>query len=99
MADGERLASFLRVSRDHIPADVERVRHPKQRMITIARESRSRRIQEDMIPRSGGGRTQGRLYTARLSEFARDHWRPEVAAENCDSLARAIDCLEGLEGP
>lgn len=99
MADGEKLASFLRVSRDHIPVDVEGVRRPKQRMISIVRESNSRRIREDMIPQPGSGRNQGRLYPARLSEFARDHWRPEVAADNCDSLSRAISCLEDLEGP
>lgn len=99
MADPARLASYLSVSQDRIPTDVEGERHPKQRMVAIARDSRSRAIREEMVPRPGSGRSQGPVYSGRLVEFARDHWRPDVAAENCDSLARAIRCLEHLEQP
>jgi hypothetical protein len=93
MADRASLARFLSVPSSVVPAEPEAVDDPKERMVEIARRSRSRHVREDMVPRAGSGRSTGDAYDARLSEFARSVWDPPTAALNSDSLRRAIDCL------
>lgn len=96
LADPARLAGYLEVSRDHIPEDVESVEYPKRRMVSIARNSSNRDVREDMVPRPESGRIVGPAYNGRLVEFASEVWRPAVAAENCDSVHRALACLNDL---
>lgn len=98
LADEETLARFLSVRRTGIPANPEQIPDPKRFMIDMARRSRRRAVREDMVPRPGSGRGEGPAYTSRLTEFAQKEWRPEVAAERCDSLSRAIRCLRRLVG-
>lgn len=97
MADRQRIASFLRVPHDRIPLHPESLDDPKETMVNLARQSRSRELRVDMVPRPGSGRSIGPAYSSRLIEFAADEWRPEVAAEPSDSLRRAIQCLERLK--
>lgn len=96
LADRERLAEFLRVSRARIPASPERLASPKAQMVTLARNSRRRDIRADMVPRPESGRNEGPAYASRLIEFVSSRWRPDEAARNSDSLRRAIDCLRRL---
>lgn len=96
MADAERLASFIRVARNKVPLDPEKLEQPKQTMVNLARRSRSRDILQDMVPRQGSGRTEGPAYTSRLVEYVHNRWRPDVAAGCADSLRRAITCLQRL---
>ena len=97
LAGREGLASFLRVARTRVPSDPESLPNPKETMVNLARHSRNRDIREDMVPRPGSGRPIGPPYCSRLIEFARQHWRPDEAAKRCDSLRRAIECLERLK--
>ena len=96
MADAERLAGFLRVSRKRIPGNPEELENPKTVMVNLARSSRRAAIREDMSPREGSGRQVGPAYSSRLIEFASSSWRPDIAAAQSDSLRRAIDCLKRL---
>ena len=96
MADTERVAAFIGVARSRVPQDPERLERPKQAMVNLARHSRRRDIRHDMVPRQGSGRTEGPAYTSRLTEYATDRWRPDVAAARADSLRRAVDCLRRL---
>lgn len=93
LADREQVAKFLRVPRARIPEEPEALRDPKRSLVDIARASSSRDIREDLVPRPGGGRAVGQAYSSRLVEFARERWRPSVAALQCDSLARARNAL------
>ena len=100
MADKERFARFLGVGIAKIPRDVEAVNHPKLTVVDLAKFSRRREIREDMVPRAASGRAVGPAYTARLIEFVMDAkigWRPEVAAENSESLKRCLRCLRRLK--
>jgi len=97
LADRQSIASFLRVARREIPVDPESLTDPKETMVNLARRSRSRDIREDMVPRPGSGRQIGPAYSSRLIEFATKYWRPDEAAEHCESLRRAIACLERLK--
>ncbi len=97
LADPQGIASFLRVAQARVPTEPESLNDPKQAMVDLARQSRSREIQKDMVPRPGSGRSIGPAYPSRLIEFASSGWDPEVAARCCDSLRRAIECLERLK--
>ncbi len=96
LSDTERLAGFLSVARGKVPPDPEVLETPKTAMVNLARASRRRAIQDDMVPREASGRQVGPAYSSRLIEFVSSYWRPEVAAARSDSLQRAIDCLKRL---
>lgn len=96
MADAETLATYLRAPRGAVPTGPEALPNAKNAMVNIARRSRRKAIQQDMLPRPGSGRAVGPAYSSRLIEYATAHWRPEVAAHHADSLRRAIACLRRL---
>lgn len=99
LADWEHIAKFLSVPPSSIPHDPEAEANPKQSMVNLAARSKRRDIREDMVPRSGSGRAVGPAYTSRLIEFVnvtQAGWRPEVAAQRCESLQRCLQCLKRL---
>lgn len=96
LADRAAIAAFLGVPVAKVPARPEAMDDPKRAVVDLAVQSRRRAIQRDLVPRSGSGREVGSLYTTRMVEFARDHWRPEVAAAECDSLRRCIAALQSI---
>jgi hypothetical protein len=98
LADAERIADFLAVTRGRLPADPEALDNPKLTMVALARASRRRDIREDMVPREGSGRPVGPAYASRLIEFTSSSWRPQSAAQRANSLWRAIECLRRIAG-
>ena len=96
LADRANLTRFLGVSATLLPPDSDPVTHPKRALVDLARRSRLRAIREDMPPRPGSGRQVGPLYTARVIEFATDHWDPDRAADTSDSLRRCMSRLRAL---
>lgn len=98
MGDRERLAQFLSVRPDRIPAAPEEVSDPKRALVDLARTSRLKEIREDMVPSAGSGRTVGPGYPAQVIKFASsaEGWRPAIAAENAPSLARCLRALSDL---
>lgn len=96
MADKQTLASYLRVKADDVPVEPEKLKHPKDAMVNLARGSRRRDVRSDIVPRENSGRRVGPAYASRLVEYAQERWRPEVAAEHAESLRRAINCLRKL---
>lgn len=96
LADRERLAEFLRIRANSIPRQPETHENPKRLLVDLARSSRRPAIRDEMVPREGSGRPVGPAYTSRVIEYARNRWRPEVAAVRADSLRRAIECLTRL---
>ena len=50
-----------------------------------------------MLPTRNGKLKVGPLYATRISEYTQFYWRPEVAAQRSDSLARCIRALENLK--
>jgi len=99
LADAERLAVFLSVSRARVPRLPDTLDHPKRALVDLARQSRRTAIREDMIPGPRSHRQVGPGYTARIIEFVSgsgSRWRPDVAAERSDSLRRCIRSLQTL---
>lgn len=99
LADRERFAAWFSVAPSLIPANPEGVQYPKQHVVELVSHSRRRDIRQDMVPREGSGRNIGSAYTSRMIEFATDvesGWRPDVAVQHSDSLARCVTCIEGV---
>lgn len=90
LGDDARIARFLGVARSLIPEQPEDLRDPKLTLINLARKSNRRDIREGLVPRPGSGRSIGATYVSDISIFAEDHWRPNVAAASCPSLARFL---------
>lgn len=93
LADAERLSQFMRVALSRIPLDPDSVIDPKGEMVRLARASRLRAIREDMVPADGTSATVGPAYSARVIEFARGPWRPDVAVGKSRSLAGCARAL------
>jgi hypothetical protein len=96
LADRESMARFLGVSQARIPHNLDQLNNPKETLINIARGSRNKGIQEDMVPRQNSGAKVGPLYVPRLTQFTDKFWRPDVAAHESDSLRRCIHALSTL---
>lgn len=95
MADAQALATWMRVSPARVPLNPDDEPNAKLALINLARSSRSGPLRQDMVPREGSGRSVGPAYTSRLAEFVAEHWDPERAAANSDSLSRAIGRIRG----
>lgn len=93
MADVDRLSAFLHVPPGRIPAAPDTLLDPKGTLVRLASTSRLKDIRVDMTPLPGRFRKVGPGYSARMIEFAQEHWRPAEAAKNSDSLARCIRAL------
>lgn len=98
MADRQRMATFLSVSRARIPMSPEDVHDPKEILLNLARRSNKTAVRDSMVPRPGSERSVGAGYTSLMIEYIRSRWRPEVAAESSESLRRCIVCLKNLAG-
>jgi hypothetical protein len=96
MADREKMAEFLHVPLSKIPYNPEIDPNPKNTLINIARQSHHKDIRDDIVPRSGSGAKVGPLYTARLTEFTEQFWRPDFAANHSTSVRRCIAALSKL---
>lgn len=99
LADRKSFAQFFSIAQARIPQNPEMLADPKRTVVELARYSRRREIREDMVPRSGSGRTVGPAYTSRLIEFVgnvENGWRPGIAAKSSDSLNRCLQRLHQL---
>jgi hypothetical protein len=96
LADRDSFAKFLGIASSRIPKNPETESDPKETVVRLARRSRRRNIQQDMVPRPGGGREVGPAYSSRLIEFIEKEWNPERAALTAPSLARALKCIKRL---
>lgn len=93
LADREGIARFLAIASERIAVSPEDLVDPKRELVNLARGSRRRSIRDDMVPQEGTTGRVGPGYPGRIMEFARDSWRPEVAAQQSPSLARCIAAL------
>ena len=94
LADSETLSRSLSVPLSKVPADPEAVPHPKRALVDLARSSRKRAIREALVPAAGTTARVGPGYSAFLTEFATQTWRPAVAATRSQSLARLRTFLQ-----
>ena len=90
MADREGFARFLSVLPERIPFDTDSIPRPKEFLVSLARQSRSSRLREDLVPVAGGTSKVGPAYNLQLASFVTQSWNPEAAAKVSHSLRRAL---------
>lgn len=93
LADKQAFSSFLGISSNLIPDDVENIFNAKKCLIDLASRSRNRNLREALIPQPHTTAETGPDYNARLSEFVEKLWDPRRASHNSSSLERAINAL------
>lgn len=96
LADRRAIAAFLRISRARVPGNPDALPNPKQALVNLARQSRSRDIVEDLVPINGSEGVVGRGYVSRMTEFVQSEWRPIEAGLNSESLRRAIAAVQAV---
>lgn len=103
LADVEAISQALAVARTAIPADPEAVPDPKRALVDLARRSRRPATREALVPAPGASAKVGPGYAPFIIEFATEQWRPAIAAQHSQSLARLRAFLgrmsiQGCEG-
>lgn len=93
LADSDGFAEHFGIRAAAVPRDPESLAHPKATVLQLCAKSRYRAIRSDMV--TNAGRT-GPLYVVRVNEFAAEHWNVGRAAENSDSLRRAVERIRRL---
>jgi hypothetical protein len=94
MADRKNIANFLNVGIEKIPSNPENEDDPKQKLVNIARGSRSSKILSALVPEQNSTAQVGKLYTSEIKRFIADFWDANSARTNSPSLDK---CLERLE--
>jgi hypothetical protein len=97
LADGKRLARFLNISTALIPPDPESLTDPKQTLLGLVRRTRQTTLKRLMLPQPGTSGRVGPGYVRGILGFLNHKtypWRPQVAAQNAESLRRCIRALE-----
>ncbi len=93
MADRDSFANFLSIPVNRIPANTDDISNPKEFLVSLARNSRKRKLRDELVPKPRARIPVGYGYNTRLSEFVREHWKLERAATVSPSLKRTLDRL------
>lgn len=96
LADREAIADFLGIELSRVPPLPEKEEDPKKTLVSLASKSRKSDIRKAIAPRPESGRRVGPGYSTFLKDFVGVHWRPEIAAQNADSLRRCLARLREL---
>ncbi|MBW1810227.1 MAG: hypothetical protein JRJ87_18665 [Deltaproteobacteria bacterium] len=97
MADRKAFARYLGIAQELVPQYPERLKKPKQKLITLARKSKKKSIRNAIVPAPNVTARTGPDYNGTLSVFVREHWSPGRAKSNAKSLNRIIDAVEKFE--
>ncbi len=93
MADRQGFADYFQLSVDKVPLEPESLTHAKRSLLTLCDQSRSRALRGEMVTERN---EIGPLYVMHLNTFASTTWDVEKAADNSDSLRRALAALRRL---
>ncbi len=96
LADREGVAKLLHVSMSRVPRLPEEEPDPKRTLVNLARHSRSRQVQEALVPNAGSTAQVGPDYNAFLEHFIVYVWNPTAARATTPSLDKCLRRLEEL---
>jgi hypothetical protein len=96
LADMEAFAKTFSVTTHAIPSAVEELINPKESLVNICRGSRKSLIRSGIVPPPGSRGRVGPEYVTYIADYARTAWRPDIAATNAPSLARALREIDRL---
>lgn len=93
MGDRQGFASYFGIHVGSMPREPENLQHAKNTFLQLCLSSRKKDIKAEVARPDG---RPGILFVDHLNEFATRHWDIDAAAQNVDSLARAITDLRTL---
>jgi hypothetical protein len=96
MADRQRFAEFLGVPLNRVPPDPDTCNDPKGVVVTLARRSRRKAIQDAIVPKPGASARVGTYYTAEMSRYVEQCWRVDKACLVSPSLRRTVARLRAF---
>jgi hypothetical protein len=97
LADKKRLAQFIGAQSDDITDNPDTLDDPKRYLLERARTTAKPELKSDLLPRNFNVHPRiGPSYNLRMCEFIQKKWRPHVAADRSDSLARALASMQTL---
>lgn len=96
MADQKNISNFLNVSIEKIPLNPENETDPKQKLVNIARGSRSSKIRSALVPEQNSTAQVGKLYTSEIKRFIFGFWDINAAREHSPSLDKCLKRLEEI---
>lgn len=97
MADPAGIAEFLNVAQEKVPDTPELLQDPKRALVNLARQSRTHRTRDAMVPNIGSSSQEGRLYTSEMIRFIGSRWDVSVARLNAPSLDKCLLRLETFD--
>lgn len=77
----------------NFPLNPDAEEDPKRTLVNIVRSKGSRKLKADIVPLAGIESIVGAGYLTQIEAMAKV-WRPDVAAQNSDSLRRCLKALE-----
>jgi hypothetical protein len=95
LADREAFAAHFGVPLAKVPADPEAAPRPKEALTHACRSATRRAVRDAMVP-PPGTRGPGPEYTASITRYCRESWRPDHAAASAPSLRRALSEIDRL---
>jgi hypothetical protein len=96
LGDRESFALFLGIDPKLIPVVPEDIIDPKLKVVEIG--ARSLKYRGELCPKKGSSAKVGVGYNEILTQFVLNHWHPEVAAVNSQSLRRTLNRLRAMRG-
>lgn len=96
IADRENFAHYLGVSPAKIPVYPDDEPDPKQVVINLARQSRIKRVRQNIVPLPDSTSSVGKAYFSELAAFTLQKWDIEGASSNSPSLKRAMIAFENF---
>lgn len=90
IADRRGIASLLSVAVSKVTTTPDDLPDPKQTLVNLARNSRSRRFASEFVPATGSVAQIGPLYNDHLCRFAREQWNVQNAVGFSPSLERSV---------
>jgi len=96
LADRKNIAKFLNVNLEKIPTHPESENDPKQKLVNIARNSRSSKIRSSLVPEQNSTAQVGKLYTSEIKRFVSEFWDIKAARKNSPSLDKCFKRLKEI---
>lgn len=96
LADRENFAAYMGISSAKIPPYPDEIPDPKQLIVNLARQSRIKRIRQNIVPADDSTSMIGKAYISELTAFTLQKWDIDKAHSNSPSLLRALKSFENL---
>jgi hypothetical protein len=96
LADRENFAAYMGISSGKIPPYPDDIPDPKQLIVNLARQSRIKRIRQNIVPADESTSMIGKAYISELTAFTLQKWDIDKADSNSPSLSRALNAFNNL---